>query len=153
MFVNMLDRMSRDAMPFYVYKVLAYPKDENFQEYKDVTKSFFNCTLNVHEDKRLEYRFLWNDVKYRYLDTTGSFPSFCMMTKKQTFPIRILNADLNGEDVTRHVQKFEGPNGDFFGTKFPWRWMFPNEFFSDLDTLVITKTDLTRRELGYRDTI
>lgn len=146
----------RKPMPLYVYKVRRYPAgffDLADKDYTDVTDAFFAGENVYHEGCFLEYRFTWKSKKYRYIDTKNRFLSFACLPRNGKFPVKVLQATLNGVDVTSTVRKFEGPNGDFFGNKIPWNWMFPHELFDELDVFRVLYTDLTMRTFEQNEFI
>jgi hypothetical protein len=140
-------------MPLYVYKVIAYPiHDDDTLPDIDLTNSFLKGE-NIYEGRelcgidlyRIEYRFLWNETKYRYIDHgSKQFPNFYQLSHKVPFKKKIFYAGLNMTDVTEHVNKYAGPNGDFYKETYDWTWMFPNERFAqeEDDELDLMYTDM-----------
>lgn len=84
-------------------------------------------------DFRIEYRYRYNHQKYRYvvdgnaasIDVPDAFPSPPGFARRPMFAW-LCFPDGTEEPVVSKLQKYGGPNGDFYGGKtVRAQWMFP----------------------------
>ena len=141
-----IDHVIDKPFPIKVYKVIVY--DECSEDRKIVTEQFLNgqnYTETEFEDYRIEYRYIWKDIKYRYVTYYSFTKPFIDISylchKKKPFKQKIISAflkrdlEIKEDDVTNKIRKYAGPQQDFFKNPFRPRWIFPSEDFTQGEVL------------------
>ena len=132
-FDYMCIRLTEPIQPLRIYKVL---KIKESHDVIDCTNEYLqgNLQLNLNEDERVEYRYMWTDRKNRMISTNEEMvPNlFCMTRKppKQVFIIKaiLFNEDENlCENVIDRVLKYAGPQHDFYNEQIKMEWLFEND--------------------------
>ena len=146
-FFEYMDRLNRKVMPFYIYKIYAYPSDE-LKKRVDISDDFFNGFAVAPKKyfPRIEYRCIWKNKKYKInsvqnFDTdlnTDTIPillpsvtrlndpclsSFTGRCKKDFIVQACLFNDTHCVDVTKRLNKFAGPNHNFFNQPIITKWI------------------------------
>ena len=146
-----LERINRKLMPFYIYKVYAYPAND-LKKRIDISEDYFDgyTVTPTHKYPRIEYRCIWKSKKYK-LNSIVDFktdtkeiveedtvpillpsitkindPCLSHFTRKRTnvFIVQAFLCDeTNCIDATKTLLKFAGPNQDFFQQPIITKWI------------------------------
>lgn len=127
-------RFTEPIQPLRIYKILKINNDSH--DIYDLTNSYIHgeMQLDLYENERVEYRFMWMNRKNRMITTNPYHaPSIIDMTQKQTVSLYIIKAILLNEtdniceNVLERVLKYAGPHHDFYDEEVKMEWLFEND--------------------------
>lgn len=160
-FFEYMDRFNRKVMPFYIYKIYAYPSDE-LKERVDISSDYFDgfAVAPTKSFPRIEYRCIWKNKKYKInsvqnfgtnLDTDTipillpsltkindpCLSSFAGKCRKKFIVQAFLCDNTDCVDVTKRLIKLAGPKHNFFEQPIISKWILksPVEKYNYLQIL------------------